>query len=212
MSAARRRWPEGASAASGQLQLRAVHSTKHEARVGTRHPVVVAAVDLVGVDQAQPRLGADVPLHPEQVVDRVIFAAGRAGPVVHGGEERQVGTERLAGEFGGRHWLNDPAGIDQLVGCGELLDAIEKERPLLGEEDFLPGIEGKLLCVGLDLGEIRIGGAIQREVVGDAPADRGSKLARNEALARLAGAQESSCPECCTCRTMLMPQLCSSFG
>lgn len=79
MSAARRRWPEGASAASGQLQLRAVHSTKHEARVGTRHPVVVAAVDLVGVDQAQPRLGADVPLHPEQVVDRVIFAAGRAG-------------------------------------------------------------------------------------------------------------------------------------
>ena len=34
--------------------------------------------------------------------------------------------------------------------------------------------------------------------------------ARNEALARRAGAHESSYPECCTCRVTWMPQLCSA--
>ena len=35
---------------------------------------------------------------------------------------------------------------------------------------------------------------------------------RNDELARLAGAHESSAPECCTWRVMLMPQRCSAAG
>ena len=106
----------------------------------------------------------------------MVLAGGRGCPVVHGAEKCQVGTERLAGQLGGRHRLDDPAAVDQRIGCVEQLDAIEKERPLLGEEDFLSGVEGKLLHVRLDLGEIGIGGTVQREIVGDTPADGAPKL------------------------------------
>ncbi len=107
----------------------------------------MSPVDLVCIHEAEPGLRPDVPLDPQQIVDRVLTAGCRAHPVVNRRQHREVGTEGLAGQLGRGHRLDDPAGVDQLVGRRELLDAIEEEGSLLREENFLSGIEGKLLRV-----------------------------------------------------------------
>ena len=133
-----------AGPASGQLELRAVDSAEHEPGIGPGHPVVVGALDLVGVHHAQPGLGADIALDPEQVIDRMIVAGRRPGLIVHRAQQSEIGTQRLAGELGRRDRLDDPPGVDQVVRGGELLDAIEKEGPLLVEEELVSRIEEKL--------------------------------------------------------------------
>src|SRR3954468_477966 len=108
--------------ASGELELGAVDVPEHQPAVGSGHSVVVSAIYLVGVYDAQARLAPNVALDPEQVVHRMILAGQRAGRVVYGGEDGEVGPERLSGHLGCGHRLDDAPGVDQIVGGGELLD------------------------------------------------------------------------------------------
>src|SRR5690242_18200609 len=106
----------------------------------------------------------------------MILAGKGAGLIVHRREEGEIGAERLSGQLGGRNRLHDPAGVDQVVGGGELLDAIEKERSFFLKEELVPGVEDKLRHVRLDLGEVRLGRSIQVEIIGNAPANRSAQL------------------------------------
>ena len=163
------------SPAAGGLKLQAVDPAEHESGVGAQHPVVAVALDTVGVDHADPRVGPDVPLQAKNVVDRVV-AGERNAWIVHRGEERDAGAERLARELDRRDRLHHPAGVDQVVGRGELLDAVEEERSLLLEEPLVPRIEQQLSGVRLDLAEVRIGGGGHAQVVGDSPAGGAAHL------------------------------------
>jgi len=124
----------------------------------------------------------------------MILPAGRAGPVVHRTEQRQVGAEGLAGELGRRNRLNDPPGVDQRVRGAELLDPLEEEGSLFREEELVPRVEDELLGVGLDLGEIRIGAAVQRQIVGDAPPDAPTQLGTASRLLPAAGPRRAGGP------------------
>ena len=62
------------------------------------------------------------------------------------------------------------------LGRGELLDAVQEERPLLGEEELVARVEQELSGVRLHLREVGIGGRVEVEVVGDAPAHAAAQL------------------------------------
>ena len=108
--------------------------------------------------------------------ERIVAAARRRQLVVDGRQDGEIGAGHLAGDLGGGQRRNDPAGVDELVRRRELLDAIEEEGPLLGKEERLPRIEGELPGVGLDLREVGIDRAVEREVRGDAPTDVRAEL------------------------------------
>ena len=65
---------------------------------------------------------------------------------------------------------DDAARVDQVVGRRELLDAVEEERPLVGEEQRLARIELELPGVGLDLREVGVDRPVHRQGLGHAPA------------------------------------------
>src|SRR6478609_1185005 len=112
------------SPAGCELKLRTVDLSEHQTGVRAGNPVVVAAENLVGVDHSQTGLRADVALDPKKVVNRVFCSAVGAGPFVYRRQQGQIGTERLAGELGGENRLHDATSINQVVGSGELLDAV----------------------------------------------------------------------------------------
>ena len=161
----------GVGAAGRALQQQAVDVLPHQPGVGADHAVGARAVDPVGIDEGGFRPGADVALRPQDVEHRVVAAAGRGGGVVDG---HQIGHARglrhAPGEPGRRERRHDPAGVDQVVGRGELLDAVEEERAFVGEEERLARVELELPGIGFDLREVGIHGAVEREGVGDAPA------------------------------------------
>ena len=59
--------------------------------------------------------------------------------------------------------LDDPPGVDQLVGRREELDALEEERPLLGEEQREALVDRHLARVGLHLAEVGVHGGVERQ-------------------------------------------------
>src|SRR5205823_6646813 len=82
----------------------------------------------------------------------------------------------LAGQFCGALGLGDPARVDQTIRHAELLEPLEKEWTLFREEQCLPGIDDKLPRIRLDLGEVGVRSAVQREVVRHAPTDVAADL------------------------------------
>ena len=60
----------------------------------------------------------------------------------------------------------------------ELLEPVEEERTLLREEQRLPRIDHELAGVRLHLGEIGPHGAVEREIVRDAPPHVAAELRR----------------------------------
>src|SRR5207245_4847902 len=66
--------------------------------------------------------------------------------------------------------------VDQAVRGVELLQALEKEGPLLGIEEREALVDGHLAHVRLYLGEVGIRGGRDAEVLGDAPAEIAAEL------------------------------------
>ena len=163
-------------AAPRQLKLRRVHAPERYPPVDIGHAVGVVAVDAIGVREADTRLPADVPLRAQQVVDRMVGAGRRRGGIVDRRQERDGGARHLAGEFHRRHRLHDPASVDELVRDVEQLDAVEEEWPLLREEQRQARIERNLSGIRFHLGEVGVGGAVEREIVGDSPANVAADL------------------------------------
>ena len=95
----------------------------------------------------------------------MIGAGHRRRSVVDRGEKGHLGARRFAGELGRGDGLHDPPRVDQLARRVELLDPVEKEGPLLGEEERGAWIEDELAGIGFDLREIRMEGAVERQVV-----------------------------------------------
>ena len=102
----------------------------------------------------------------------LVFAGARQRGVVDRGEQRHVGGRAHAScQLGREVRLDDAAGVDQVVRGGELLDPVEEEGALLRVEHRLARVELELPGIGFDLGEVRVDRPVQREVLGDAPAD-----------------------------------------
>ena len=70
----------------------------------------------------------------------------------------------------------DAAGVDEPVRCLEVIASLQEEGPLLWKEHGAPRIELGLPRVGFDLGEVRVGRPVQRQVAGDTPAHVASYL------------------------------------
>ena len=119
--------------------------SKEQPRVAAEHAVRVAAVDAVGIDEADLRRATQLTLQPRDVEHRMIAAASptptRRRPRT--GSATSV-ARRFAGELRRRERRDDAARVDQVVRRRELLDAVEEERPLLGEEQRLARIEHEL--------------------------------------------------------------------
>ena len=94
----------------------------------------------------------------------MIAPGRRIRPIVDGGQEGHLGAGRFSGELRGSHRLYNAPRVDQLAWRIELLDAVQEERPLLGEEERRSGIEDELPCVGLDLREVWMERAVEREI------------------------------------------------
>ena len=179
-----RRLPEGPgrgdTSAPGEtlhpLQLEGVELREREPDIRPRHPVVVLPVHFVGVHQTHGGLPAEIAPKTHHVVDRVVDAAGRQRRVVHPGYHPDIGPRELAGEFRRSNGIDDAPGVDQLVRRQERLVPGHEEWPGLGKEHRGSWIVGDLLYVGFDLREIRVHRAVERQVVGDPPAQVAAEL------------------------------------
>ena len=164
------------STAAAGLQLQVVDRSEQQPRIGGEHAIGAGAVDPVGVDEADLRGARQVVLDARDGEQRMIDAAGRGRRIVHRRQQRDIGAGALAGQLDRGQRRGDPARVDQVVGRVEQLGAVEKERALLRKEQRAARIEGELTSVGLDLREIRIDGAVQRQVRRDPPADVAAEL------------------------------------
>ena len=114
----------------------------------------------------------------------MVRATQRTRVRVHRAEEREAGAGHPACQLRGTHGLDDAARVDEVVRRRELLDRIQEERALLGEEERRTRVEAQLARIRLDLREIRVDGTVQVEVVRDAPPRVATELrpARVEAI------------------------------
>src|SRR5206468_2494281 len=114
------------------LRVREPDLAPDDARVRTEHAVVRIPHDAVGVGEAQRRAGPEVAPQAQQVDDRVV--AGRERVVVHGPDVGDGGGADLTRQLGTRNRRADSARVNQGVRRVELLQALQKERPLLRAE------------------------------------------------------------------------------
>ena len=93
-----------------------------------------------------------------------------SGPpvVIHRVEVGNVVAPELGRDLAAGDRIDDLARVDQLIGCGEQLDALEKEGPLLGEEQRESLVDRHQAGVRLDLAEVGIVGRVEREIAGEA--------------------------------------------
>ena len=106
------------------------------ASIGAEDAVPCAPDDAVGVGESQRRACAQIAPQPEQVVNGVM--ARDLIVVVHRSDVGDPHAADLAGQLGACDWRRNPARIDECVGRVELLEAFQKERPLLGKEQREP--------------------------------------------------------------------------
>ena len=129
------------------------------------------------------RRRTDVGEEPYHVEQRVAPAALRRRPLVVLG--RHVGDRdagELARDFGRTDGRLDLAGVNQVVGHVELLQPVEKERPLLRILDGVPRIELHLRRIRFDFREIGPVGPVEQQIVGDPPPHVGPKLRTRDAV------------------------------
>ncbi len=88
----------------------------------------------------------------------------------------------LAGDLGAPRRVSQHARVDHVQAGVEEVRPLHEERALLGEEQRERLIDLELEGVGLDLREVRLHGAAQREVGSEAPARRDAQLAFDVAL------------------------------
>ena len=138
----------------------------------------LGAVDAVGVDEADLRRSRQVVLEPRDVEDRMVHARRRRRR-----DRRPPRAGRrcrcrplLPVSLTARYGRDDPPRVDQVVRRVEQLGAVEKERTLLREEQRAARIERELAGVGLDLREVRVDRAVQRQVRRHAPAHVAAEL------------------------------------
>ena len=178
--------------AVGVLSLDA-HDAAHQPSVNAGDAVVAIAFHLVGVHQPDAALLAHVALHPQHVEHGRPAAIDARLAIVDRREQADVEAVQLARELRRRHGLRDAPRVDQPTGRGKLLLAFEKERSSFGEEDLHAGIVGELRGIGLDLREVRVGRAGQREVAGDAPSHAAAKFGPAAAVAPSAAGRNADC-------------------
>src|SRR6267154_23034 len=82
---------------------------------------------------------------------------------------RDVGPTEFSGELEPTQRCDDLSSVNQLVGRIEQLEPVEEEWPLLRVEECESLIEKHLPHVSFDLGEVRIDGPIQGEILPDSP-------------------------------------------
>ncbi len=78
----------------------------------------------------------------------------------------------------------------------ELVQSLEKEWPLLREEERLAGINDELPRVGLDFREVRIHSPVESEGVGNPPLDSPSQLRRRAIVSPPVRPRASTNPFC----------------
>ena len=154
----------------------------------------------------------------DDVEHRMVDAGRRRRRIVDRREQRDVGAGALAGQLDGGDRRRDPPRVDQVVRRVEQLGAVEEERPLLGKEQRAARIERELAGVGLDLREVRVDRAVQRQVRRHAPADVAAELrpagvvaasrrppAAPSACAVTTGLRSSTRPRCRSVRPSSVP-------
>ena len=163
-------------AAPAGLELQVVDRAEQQARVAGEHPVGVAAVDAVGVDEADLRRSRQVVLKARDVEDRAIDAAGRRRRVVDRREQGDVGARAVSRQLDGRQRRRNPPRVDQIVRRGEELGAVQEERALLRKEERAARVERELGGVRLHLREVGVDRAVQRQVRRETPAHVAAEL------------------------------------
>ena len=163
------------------LEGEGVDAAEHHAAINVHHAIGVGPILLLGPECANPRAGTEVPGQPDHAEERILAVTAR-DVVVHGGEQPDLRPRHLAGELRGHDRLHDPPGVDQPRRHVKLLVAVEEERPPLGEEERLTRVEGELAHITLDLREVGVGRAVEREVGGEAEADVATDLGLSTAV------------------------------
>src|SRR5207237_7816759 len=163
-------------AAARELEIEAVDLLENEPAVELRDAVIIAALEPVGVREAEARGSAKAPSRPQDRENGIVRARGRRELLVHRRKQADVGAERGAGEFDRRDWLDDTTCIDEVLGHLKQLAPLQKERPLLRKEQRLSRIERELAGVRLDLRKVRLDRAVEGEVVRDSPTDVATQL------------------------------------
>ena len=147
-----------------------MYATEEDARVRSGHAIIVRAVNLVGVHEAEQRLAAEIAPHAQDVVDRVVAPARRVRAIVDAREQADAESRNLPRQLESRHRLHQASRVHERERCSELLEALEKEWALLREIECQARVEHELSRVRLDLGEVGPRRGRESEVVGHAPA------------------------------------------
>src|SRR5207249_612596 len=163
-------------AAACELQVESIDLFEDEPAVDLRDAVVVAALDPIGVRQADARAAAKAPLGPKNGENGIVRARRRRELLVHRREQTDVGAEAGPGELDRRDRLDDATRIDQVLRHLKQLAAFQKEEPLLRKEQRLPRVERELARVRFDLRKVRLDRAVEGEVVRDSPANVAAEL------------------------------------
>ena len=161
--------------ALGALDSDRVDAAEHETHVRRGEPVVVVSVHFVGENDPAGDPVAHVAAQADHGIGRLAARDGRAA-VIEPEERRHRGAGGLARELEGADRTEQAARVDEPVGGVEVLHPLEKEGALFREEQGDSRVEGNLTGVRLDLREVRVGRAAERQVVRDAPAHRRAEL------------------------------------
>jgi hypothetical protein len=152
---ARPRAVVGARAA--ELRLHEVQLAEHQPRVGGQHGVAPRSLVPVGEHEPGRRVVAVVRAHARHVEERVVPL-----DLVHRRQVREVPAAQLGGQLAAHDGVHDLPRVDELVGRGEQLDALEEEGPFLGEEDREALVDRDHAHVGFHLTEVGVDGGVQR--------------------------------------------------
>ncbi len=146
------------------------------------HPgdgIVVALPRAGGHERAHGGVGAHVPAPAQHAVHVLLLDPVELALLGPRQQERgglilgHVGAERvrtaLAGHLEPPRRVHHGAGVDGVDGAVVGLRGLQEERALLGVEEGELVVHLELGDVGLDLGEVRVEGRVERHVVADPP-------------------------------------------
>src|SRR5207244_5732543 len=102
------------------------------------------------VGEPEGRGRPQIPPQAQHVVDGVTTRR-RLILIVDGAEIRDPRSPDLARELRTEHRLHDAPRIDELVGSVELLETLEKDRPLFRIEEREPLVQGHMADIGAAL-------------------------------------------------------------
>jgi hypothetical protein len=143
-------------------------------------PVMVAVTLATGVDDAEGRGGTHIATVAEDTAGHRLFQQRGVAALVRreeqavdgifGRKDTEAVAARLAGELDPPIGIDDGASENDAVGDVECRDTLEKERAPLFEEECKALVDVELGDVGLDLREVGVDRADQRQARGDSPA------------------------------------------